>query len=137
MDCIFCKIIAGSIPSDKVYEDAAVLAFLDIAPISRGHTLIIPKSHYPDLVSTPAAITNSMMLALRKIAPALGQVTGAPDFNVGINHGPAAGQIVMHTHFHLIPRRSNDGLRSWPHGTYGTGEGDQLATAIRAALRAA
>ncbi|TSC77177.1 MAG: Hit-like protein involved in cell-cycle regulation [Parcubacteria group bacterium Gr01-1014_31] len=135
MDCVFCKIIAGQIPCDKVYENGAVLAFLDIAPISRGHVLVVPKLHFQDLAATPAETVSAMMDALQVIAPAVLRVTHAPAFNVGINNGAAAGQIVMHTHFHLIPRIDGDGLQSWPHQRYGPEESAGLAKDIAAALR--
>ena len=134
MDCIFCKIVAGQIPCDKVYEDEHVVAFLDIAPITRGHTLMVPKSHAQDLATTPAEVVDAMMRTLKKVAPAVMRATGAPAFNVGINNGAAAGQVVMHTHFHLIPRSAGDGLQPWPHLQYGPGESRQLAETIAAAL---
>lgn len=134
MDCIFCKIVAGSMPANKVYEDDAVIAFLDIAPIASGHTLVVSKPHYPNLVATPAAVVQSIMRAVQKIAPALAAATGTPDFNLGVNNGPAAGQVVMHTHVHLIPRRTGDGLKSWPDGTYGPAEAAALAAKIAAAV---
>lgn len=134
MDCVFCKIIAGQIPCHQVYEDDKVAAFLDIAPITRGHTLITPKRHYPDVATTPAEVVDALMRALQKIAPAVLRATGASAFNVGINNGAAAGQVVAHTHFHLIPRSANDGLEPWPHQQYGPGEGARLAQTIAAAL---
>lgn len=133
-ECIFCKIIAGAVPADRVYEDKDVLAFLDIAPIARGHTLVVPKRHSTDLASTPVETSAAMVAALQKITPAVLQATNTTAFNVGINNGSAAGQVVMHVHFHLIPRRADDGLRSWPHHTYGPGEGAALARQIAAAL---
>ncbi|MDO8559529.1 MAG: HIT family protein [bacterium] len=134
MDCIFCKIIAGKIPCDKVYENDEVIAFLDIAPISRGHALVAPKRHFQDLAVTPAETVSAMMRVLQLIAPAVLRVTHAPAFNVGINNGAAAGQVVPHTHFHLIPRTDGDGLKSWPHQRYGPGEGAALAKDIAAAV---
>lgn len=134
-DCVFCKIIAGSIPANKVYEDDAVIAFLDIAPIAHGHTLVVSKAHYPNLLATPAPVLLSVISAVQKIAPALAAATGAPDFNLGVNTGPAAGQVVMHTHVHLIPRRANDGLKSWPDGTYGPAEAAALASKIAAVVQ--
>lgn len=134
MDCIFCKIIAGQIPCDRVYHDEQVLAFLDIAPITRGHTLVVSKQHFPDVAAAPSAVVDAMMAAIKKIAPGVLETTGATAFNVGINNGTAAGQVVRHVHFHLIPRRADDGLRSWPHQTYGPGEGAALARQIAASV---
>jgi len=134
MECIFCKIIAGQVPCDKVYEDDQAVAFLDIAPITRGHTLVVSKKHFSDVAATPVAVVALMMRALQRVAPAVMQAAGATAFNVGINNGLAAGQIVLHTHFHLIPRRADDRLQPWPHGKYGPGEGAALAGKIAAAL---
>lgn len=134
MECIFCQIIAGQLPAHRVFEDEAVLAFLDIAPITRGHTLVVSKRHCPDVASASVETVSAMMAAVQKVAPAVLQATNTTAFNVGINNGPAAGQVVMHVHFHLIPRRAGDGLRSWPHHTYGPGEGAALARQIAAAV---
>ncbi len=134
MDCIFCNIIESKVPCDKVYEDDRVVAFLDIAPISQGHTLVVAKTHYPDLTATPSAVASQMIAALQRIAPAVMTATGAPAYNVGINTGSAAGQVVRHVHFHLIPRHPDDGLRSWPHQTYAAGEAAAVAQKIRAGI---
>lgn len=131
MECIFCKIIAGQVPCDNVYEDADVVAFLDIAPINPGHTLVVARQHYPDLVATPPDVAAALMRALQAIAPGLMAATGAPAFNVGINNGAAAGQLVPHVHFHLIPRPAGDGLASWPHQRYAPGEAAAWAQRIR------
>jgi len=69
-DCIFCRIIAGEIPSDKIYEDDEAVAFLDIAPVNPGHVLVIPKAHYPDLLALPEQLTVQLVTVARKIAPA-------------------------------------------------------------------
>jgi len=113
-DCIFCKIVAGEIPCYKIYEDDDFLAFLDIQPISKGHTLIIPKKHYETFEETPVEILARMIKIVHKIGIMVKQATNADGFNVGLNNCPAAGQIIMHTHFHIIPRFNNDELRTWP-----------------------
>jgi histidine triad (HIT) family protein len=114
-DCIFCKIIRQEIPADIVYEDDSVLAFLDIRPVSRGHTLLIPKRHFPNLLETEDAVLADMMKKTKRVAEGIMKATGAAGFNLGVNTNPAAGQIVFHTHFHIIPRYAGDGLKSWPH----------------------
>jgi len=129
-DCVFCKIIAGRIPSSKVYEDDSIIAFLDIAPVNPGHTLIVPKVHYPDFLSTPPKLATQMLAVLWRIVPAVLKVTKAPAFNVGINNGRAAGQLVDHVHFHLMPRHKGDGLKSWKNGSYAPGEAFRLAQQI-------
>src|SRR3989338_8746363 len=110
-NCIFCKIIAGKIPTLKVYEDKDVMAFLDIAPANKGHTLIVPKKHSKDMLED----NNKDLAAVMKAASAEG-------FNFIANTGPVAGQVVFHTHFHIIPRFENDGLKHWPKKDYSEDE---------------
>jgi len=113
-DCIFCKIVAGEIPCDKVYEDDEHMAFLDIRPTTKGHTLIIPKEHEEDLLETKPETIGKMLIILQKIAKVEKEIFSAKGFNVGINIGKDAGQEVPHTHIHLIPRYGNDNLHNWP-----------------------
>lgn len=130
-NCIFCKIIKGEIPSHKIYEDEYTLAFLDIAPIHPGHTLIVPKQHHENLEQTPHDVSCKCMDTIKKIAPALLKATGADGFNVGLNNGSAAGQAVFHTHFHLIPRFTNDGLKPWPHNKYQPKQAEEITRRIK------
>lgn len=131
MECIFCKIVAGEIPSYKVYEDENVLAFLDIAPVSPGHTLAIPKKHYQNVEEIPEEELYRVMAAVKKIGQAMKNGLKADGYNVMENNDPAAGQIVPHLHFHLIPRRQGDGLSLWPQGKYGAGEAEEAAKKIK------
>jgi len=117
-DCIFCKIVRGEIPCAKVLETDTVLAFLDIAPVNKGHVLLIPKAHHADIWELPAALSPDLMTALRKIALAQKTSLGAEGVNIGMNNGAAAGQLVMHAHWHLIPRFEKDGLSAWPQKAY-------------------
>jgi histidine triad (HIT) family protein len=133
-DCIFCKIVAGDVPCHRVYEDEATLAFLDVAPTNPGHTLLVPKAHYPDLLATPADVVAALVEALPRVARAVRAGSGADAFNVGINNGAAAGQVVFHTHLHVIPRFANDGYRSWGHKQYAPGEAEAVAERIRRAV---
>ncbi len=112
-DCIFCKIIKGEIPCHKVYEDDSVIAFLDIHPVSYGHTLVVPKSHYADFLNTPPEVIADLMAVVQKIAPAILEATKNEAFNIGINTGKLAGQVIFHTHIHIMPRSVNDGLTMW------------------------
>ena len=95
MDCIFCKIITGELPATKVYEDNDCLAFLDIYPVNPGHTLLIPKQHYDDLLSTPSEVVGKLYQAAQKVARGVMVGLGADAFNLGLNNGRAAGQVVF------------------------------------------
>ncbi len=113
-ECIFCKISRGDIPCAKIYEDDEFIAFADINPISRGHTLIVPKEHSPTVFEMETHEGNAVLALVQKLGKALMNVCESDGMNVGINVNPAAGQVVMHTHIHLIPRYKGDGLKSWP-----------------------
>ena len=112
-DCLFCKIAAKEIPANIVYEDANWLAFLDIKPINLGHTLLIPKEHHENLFDLPESLLAEAGGLIQKIGKAIKDGTGADGFNLGMNNGAAAGQLVPHAHFHLIPRFANDGREHW------------------------
>lgn len=104
MDCIFCKIIASEIPCHKVFENDSVLAFLDIGPVSTGHTLFVPKKHAKNLEVGSVDEAIELMKAIYKLAPAIMKAVGASGYNLGMNHGLSAGQDVFHTHLHFMPR---------------------------------
>jgi histidine triad (HIT) family protein len=135
-NCIFCKIVAGEIPSAKVYEDAEVLAFMDIGPIIKGHTLVIPKQHFDPLTATPEPVLAKLMAVVKKIAAAQMNGLKADGVNVMQTNGAAAGQVVPHIHFHVIPRYTTDGHRwNWAAKKYDDpAEMQKLAAAIKAAL---
>lgn len=130
MDCIFCKIIAGDIPSKKVFEDDFTLAFLDVHPVSLGHTLVVPKAHATDLRDTTDSDVAHAFTLAKRIGSATMATLGADGFNIGVNTGAAAGQIVMHTHLHVIPRHHNDGLVHWPKATVTPEEMDRAGTLL-------
>lgn len=117
-DCIFCKIERGEIPCVKVYETQDVLAFLDLAPVHKGHTLIIPRKHVVNILDLSTDMASSLQGAIQAIGYAFLRGLKADGFNLGMNNYKAAGQLVMHAHYHLIPRFSGDGLKLWPQGTY-------------------
>jgi len=111
-DCIFCKIIDGSIPSNKVYEDEHVLAFMDVAPLTKGHTLLIPKQHVKDLYEMPEDVARNLYAAAPKIANAIKKAFNPQGLNTINNNGAFAGQSVFHYHLHFIPRYDDsDGLK--------------------------
>jgi len=108
-DCIFCKIVKGEIPNYTVYEDENILAFLDITPRSKGHTLVIPKQHYESLWDMSTETFQLISAGLRATAGRV-QARLKPDgMNIGINNGKVAGQVVPHVHWHIMPRWKNDG----------------------------
>lgn len=110
-DCIFCKIVAGEIPASKVYEDDQVLAFLDITQVTKGHTLVIPKKHFRNVLDMDAEAAGQLFTAVPAIARQLKEKLGASGLNIVNNNEEAAGQTVFHTHIHLLPRfDQNDGL---------------------------
>lgn len=109
--CIFCKIANGSIPCYKVYEDNEVIAFLDINPASRGHTLVLPKEHFSSMVTCPRDLLDHVYEVAQLIAQAQIAQLGASGCNIISNVGSAAGQTVEHFHVHVIPRYTDDGLK--------------------------
>ena len=133
--CIFCRIVKGEIPGMRVYEDDDVVAFLDINPISRGHTLLIPKGHYETLVDIPDEVSPAVIRALARVGKAIMAAMGADGFNCLQNNFPASGQVVFHSHWHIIPRYEGDGLVHWRHDTNADREAMQhTAEAIRREL---
>ncbi|MHC4226592.1 MAG: HIT family protein [Planctomycetota bacterium] len=131
-NCLFCKMVDGQIPVTKVYEDEDVLVFLDIGPISDGHTLVIPKQHFERLDDCPAELLGRVFSSLGKIAGAVATAMNSDGYNLLCNNGRAAGQIVEHLHFHIIPRNIGDGLfGNWPSYKYEEGKMEAIAGEIR------
>lgn len=135
-ETIFSKIIAGEIPCHRVYEDEHVLAFLDIGPLSEGHTLVIPKEPAETLDQLTEEAASALGRVLPKICRAVMQATGASSYNVLQNNGREAHQDVMHVHFHVIPRfmdRAQSGLGiRWEAGELS--DGPALAERIGQAI---
>lgn len=134
-NCIFCKIVSGEIPAEKIYEDEELLAFLDITPINAGHTLIIPKKHYDSLFELPDNILQKISIKLRDLGKAVKEAVGAEGLNIGMNNREAAGQLVPHAHFHLIPRYVADGYKHWGGRKYKEGEIEEVAEKIKKNLK--
>jgi len=135
MDCIFCKIIAGQIPSVIVYEDEKVLAILDINPVNEGHVLVMPKMHAENLEEVSGQDLTAVILAVQKLGSAVKRGLGVSGYNVTENNDPVAGQAIAHLHFHIIPRLASDGLRPWPQRQYeGTERMNEVAEKIKRAL---
>ncbi len=122
--CIFCKIIRGEIPSATVLETDAAVAFLDIHPVIPGHVLLVPKQHHADLTELPEDLAGRTAALLPRLCRAIRAATGADGFNLIVNNGRAAGQVIDHGHWHIIPRFFNDPVNwPWPHAEY---LGDEL-----------
>ena len=133
-DCIFCRIAAGEMPAVRVLETPEVLAFLDIAPVNYGHTLVIPKAHYENLLELPDALWTAMGQVCRRVAQALMATLSAQGFNVSMNNFEAAGQEVFHAHLHVIPRYHTDGLKLFPQASYKPGDMEKTGEQLRRAL---
>lgn len=135
MDCLFCKITRGEIPSAKVYEDGHSFAFLDINPVNPGHTLLVPKKHFANLYETPDETLKEISPTIKKLAVAVKKAVSADGINIGMNNDSAAGQLIFHAHFHIIPRHSEDGHKHWrSKRVYKDGEIGQTAEKIKANL---
>lgn len=126
-DCIFCKIIKGTVPAEKIYEDDEVLAFLDIKPVNLGHTLLIPKKHYEKMESAPDDIVSTVFTNAKKLMKAIKKSMSADFVVLSI-----VGIDVPHFHIHLIPRYFNDKMPVfWPRKEYKDGEKEKIAEKIK------
>ena len=106
MDCIFCKIVSKEIPAKILYEDDDTISFLDAFPITKGHTLVIPKKHFPQIQDMPENVNQKLFDTVHKIIPKTDSVKGST--LVLIHNGKESGQEIMHVHIHLIPRGLDD-----------------------------
>ncbi len=134
---LFDKILSGEIPSYKVYEDDHVLAFLDIGPLSAGHTLVIPKERCAQLDQLSDEAAAAVGRVLPRLCRAVMQATGATAYNILQNNGSEAHQVVMHVHFHIIPRLGRQGLGiGWDAGSLAPQDAQGLLAMMRQALMA-
>ncbi len=134
-NCIFCKVVKGELPSSKVYENDEIMAFLDINPVNLGHTLVIPKKHFENIYETPEDTLAHMITASKNIAKAIKKHRNADGVNVIMNNDASAGQVIFHSHIHVIPRFKDDGFGVWTgKDKYKEGEKDQMAQDISQAL---
>lgn len=128
-NCIFCKIMAGEIPSRVVYEDEDFKAMLDIDPATKGHTLIIPKNHYSNVLDLGETETARVLTVAKKIATRMMEALDCDGVNLVQNNGEAAGQTVDHFHLHVIPRYENDPDKTicgWSHQSFTDEEFDAI-----------
>jgi histidine triad (HIT) family protein len=134
-DCVFCRILKGEIPAQKIFEDGKVFAILDINPVSWGHTLVIPKDHFETWTDLPVDVVSALALASQAVARGLLKATGAPGFNLLMNNHRCSGQAIPHAHYHVIPRKPDDAVKyNWPAKPYPPGELEKAAEAIKKAL---
>ena len=117
-NCIFCKIIAGEIPAHKIWENDHVLAFLDVNPIAKGHTLVIPKNHDVDIFDVDKDYLEEIASAIKEISALIKRNLAITGVNIMNASGVDAQQSVFHLHFHIIPRFENDGLNTWPKSDF-------------------
>ncbi len=135
-DCIFCKIVKGEIPSHKVYEDDKTLAFLDINPVHAGHTLVIPKEHSRNIFEIAEDDWVAVQKTVHRVAQAIEKSLDKDGVNLLMNNREHAGQVVDHSHVHLIPRHRGDGgvNNIWTHHPIREEETGPILEKIRAAL---
>ena len=135
-DCIFCKIIAGEIPSTRIYEDENTLVFMDINPIIHGHALVIPKQHHAQITDTPTDALARCIAVAKRVAKAQIDALGAEGVNLHQANGSVAGQVVNHIHFHVIPRFSGDGHHwNWNNKAYDSIEAmSEIGTKLKNAI---
>jgi histidine triad (HIT) family protein len=126
MDCIFCQIIAGKIPAEKIYEDKEAFAFLDINPVAPGHILLIPKKHYVMMADVPDQLLGYCFIQAKSLLLKIKKALKADYVSVSVS-----GVDIPHFHIHLIPRHFNDGLKGWPTKKYPEGEIEKVAKKIR------
>ncbi len=135
-ECIFCKIVNGEVPYDKIYENDYVIAFLNVKPSSPGHVLVIPKKHYNTMLDLPEDLLCDLIKTVQKISKAVLSVVDTDSFNLVVNTGKNAGQLVEHVHFHIIPRLKEDkrilSLSSVP---YKDGQKEQVLEKIKKVLK--
>ena len=134
-DCIFCKIARKEISSLIVYEDEKTIAFFDINPINKGHTLVIPKKHFVNLLDIDKDNLNAVMETVQKIVKAVKEGVKAEGLNVTMNNFKAGGQAVMHLHVHIMPRFEDDGYRLWERHEEKDWDDNEVLKEIKAKLK--
>jgi len=132
--CLFCDIVAGTVDADVVLDTDQVVGFLDIRPLFKGHTLLVPRRHVVTLPDLPADLRDPFLAAAQRLAAAMVTGLGAQGSFVAMNN--TVSQSVAHLHLHVVPRTRGDGLRGffWPRTKYAAGESEEYAARLRAAL---
>lgn len=134
-DCLFCKIVAKEIPAETIFENEHTLAFLDIRPNNAGHTLVVTKAHYRNMLDMPIGVWLEVMKTVHYLAPKIKSAVGADGINLGMNNEPAAHQLVFHAHIHIIPRIEGDLHQPWVGTPYKEGEAKEVAEKIKNTLK--
>jgi len=134
MECIFCDIINDRISNYKIFDEGEVAAFLDILPISPGHTIVAPKSHVADVEDLTDEQLCDMMRAVKKIGKAMMNGLNVKGYSVFLDNKSAANQHVPHVHFHVVPRKEGDGFERWPQSGYTESEAEDCLASIKANL---
>lgn len=129
-NCIFCKIIKGEIPTEKIYEDDKVLAFLDINPVTYGHTLLIPKKHHAIMTDVPDELLGYCFTKAKELMLKIKKALKADYISISVS-----GVDIPHFHIHLIPRKFNDKLKGWPTKPYAKGEMKKVAEKIKKTIK--
>lgn len=133
--CVFCRIVKGEIPADKIYEAGRIVAFLDASPINKGHSLVVTKDHYSTITEVPDNLLREFILSIKEVANAVYKAMSAEGYNLVMNNYRASGQVVDHVHMHIVPRFVGDGLKHWPGGSYRGEEAKKIAEKIRSFLK--
>jgi len=133
--CLFCRIVAGDLPAYKVYEDEFTLAFLDIAPVNPGHTLVILKKHIENIEEASEEDLCHLIKTVKKVGNAIKTRLKVSGYNAQINNDPVAGQVIPHIHVHVIPRIKGDGHTLWVQGKYEEGEAEDIANKIKIPMK--
>ncbi len=135
MDCIFCKIINKEIPARIIAENEHYILLLDLGPNTRGHSLVIPKKHQPDFSSLSDEEAAGLAAAVHHWAVQIVDILGAPAYNLGLNNGALAGQLVGHVHWHIIPRYAGDGLKMWTPNQTEKEHLDQILSDLKSKIK--
>lgn len=136
MECVFCRILRGEIPAQRVLEEERCVAILDVNPVAPGHALVLPREHVETWIELPDELAAHLALASRKVARAVLAATGAQGFNLLSNNRRCSGQAIPHAHLHVIPRREADGVKfNWPDRPADPAALELQAERIRQAMR--
>jgi len=134
MKDLFLKIIKGELPSEKIYEDDKTYAFLDINPTNPGHTLVVPKNYSENIYDIKEEDWIAVMKTARLLAPKIKKALNADGVNIIMNNDESAGQLVFHSHIHIVPRYKTDGFKHWRGIPYKEGEIEKVGEKIRLSI---